>query len=269
MALLEVASGTAASNSASERRIGMLLTSDSGSDREIWQWCPENVVPFITRLQIAFTGNEGPLTIDEMTAGREVVHSATRSFLSTKNLPSIDPEIVVFNCTSASFCGGLEGEAAIRRSILCAGAPRALTTSGAVIGALTALGAGKIAVGTPYSAELNPLLQKFLTDAGFEVASISNTPVRHLVGTSDEQIRAIAAAAFDRHASAMFISCAALRARHLLPELSAQYGIPVISSLQATMWAALAQLGERVVGPDHILNSLPWPERLPLSDAKQ
>ncbi|TIO74084.1 hypothetical protein [Mesorhizobium sp.] len=265
MAFLELR-GSTESNVTSKRRIGMLLTADTSSDREIWEWCPENVVPFITRLQIALTGHEEPLTIDEMTAGREVVQSATRSFLSTRNLPSVDPEIVVFNCTSASFCDGLQAEAAIRSSILAAGAPRALTTSGAVVGALTALGARRIAVGTPYSAELNPLLKRFLTDAGFEVTSIKNTAVRYLVGTSDEQIRAIAAAAFDRNASAMFISCAALRARHLLPELSAQYGMPVITSLQATMWAALAQLGERVAGPDHILNSLPWPERLPLAD---
>lgn len=270
MATPELHSTEAASKSAAKatKRVGMLLTPDTGLDAEIWEYCPENVVPSITRLQIPFNGNEDAPVIDKMFAAPETVQPAVRSFVSLPNLPSVDPEVVVFNCTVASLQDGREGEAALRRSMLNAGAPRALTTSAAVVGALTALGAGKVAVGTPYNAEQNSLVHKFLTDSGFQVYSIPTTTIPHLDAASDEQIRAIASEAYREDASVMFISCAALRTRHLLAELSIQYGIPVIASLQVTMWAALAQLGERVVAPEHALNSLPWPEQLPLFNAE-
>lgn len=200
----------AQSPSIATRRIGMLLTPDTGLDAEVWEWCPANVVPFITRLQIPFTGNEDTKTIDKLFAGREAVQPAVRSLLSYPNLPSIDPDVVVFNCTLASCQNGLEGEAVLRRSMLEAGARRALTTSGAVIGALTALCADKVAVGTPYTAEQNILMHNFFNEAGFEVPAIATTTIEHLDGASDEQIRAIAASAYRSDASVMFISCAAL-----------------------------------------------------------
>ncbi|WP_322884579.1 hypothetical protein U8C35_28070 (plasmid) [Sinorhizobium medicae] len=239
----------------------MLLTPDTGLDAEIWEWCPKGAIPYITRLQLPDTSDED---VDLMIGSADVVQSATRSLVGTKILPGIDPDVVVFNCTSGSFVSGLAGERAIRLSILRTGAPRALTTSGAVVGALTVLNALRVAVGTPYDEEANLRLKQFLGEAGFEVDSIPTTPVERLDHTSDDQIRAIAATAYDKKASAMFISCAALRTRHLLSELSALYGIPVISSLQATMWAALAQVGERVIASDHVLNSLPWPKNTSL-----
>ncbi|WP_390891487.1 maleate cis-trans isomerase family protein [Rhizobium laguerreae] len=242
----------------------MLLTPDTGLDAEIWEWCPEGVIPYLTRLQIPDTAADHLPSIDSVIGSAEVVQSATRSLVGTKSLPGVDPDIVLLNCTSASFVGGLAGERLIRRSILSAGAPRALTTSGAVVGALTVLNASRVAVGTPYDEETNVWLKQFLAEAGFELNSIAATPVENLDHTSDDQIRAVAAAAYDKKASAMFISCAALRTRHLVSELSAQYGMPVITSLQATMWAALAHIGERVIASDHVLNSLPWPKRTSL-----
>ncbi|MER9670848.1 hypothetical protein [Mesorhizobium sp. M0203] len=259
-----IADATKLASKQTGKRIGMLLVPDTGLDDEIWEWCPQNVTPLITRLQLPEAGSENNLSIDGIIGSDKVVQSATRSFISRTMLPGTDPDIVVLNCTSGSFANGLEGERAIRHSIVSAGAPRALTTSGAVVGALTALQAKRVAVGAPYAAEINQKLREFLTEAGFEVGPIATTAVEDLDSASDDQIHAIAAAAYDKRATAMFISCAALRTRHLLPELTERYGMPVITSLQATMWAALAQVGERVVAPDHILHSLPWPETVSL-----
>ncbi|WP_139015822.1 maleate cis-trans isomerase family protein [Ensifer aridi] len=246
------------------KRIGMLLVPDTGLDAEIWEWCPQTVTPIITRLQVPDNCAEEFAAVDEVIGSSDVVEPATRSLFGNRMLGGTNPDIVVLNCTSASFVRGLEGEASIRTSMLRAGAPRALTTSGAVVGALTALNARKVAVGTPYDAETNQALAKFLLEAGFEVGSIPTTEIQHLDHASDNQIRAIAAAAYDKHASAMFISCAALRTRHLIQELNARYQVPVITSLQATMWAALAQVNERVAASDHVLHSLQWPGSAPL-----
>ncbi|WP_202362418.1 maleate cis-trans isomerase family protein [Mesorhizobium sp. 131-3-5] len=248
----------------SSKRIGMLVVPDAAPDAEIWKWCPQNVTPIITRLQIPETSAERYGSIDGAIGSAEVIQPATRTFISSATLPATDPDIVVLNCTSGSFSGGLEGERAIRRSILGSGASRALTTSGAVVGALTALRAGRVAVGTPYHAEANQALREFLTQAGFEVLPIPTTQIEDLDRASDDQVRSIAAAAHDKHATAMLISCTALPTRHLIPELNARYGMPVITALQATMWAALAQIDEQVAAPDHTLHSLGWPESVPL-----
>ncbi|MER9884004.1 hypothetical protein [Mesorhizobium sp. M0118] len=246
------------------KRIGMLVVPDTAPDAEIWEWCPQHVSPLITRLQIPEDGLERYASTDQLIGSDEVIQPATRSFFRSAIFPGTDPDIVILNCTSASFAGGLEGERTIRLSILGAGARRALTPSGAVVGALKAVHAETVAVGTPYGEEPNKALEEFLTQAGFEVLPIPTTQVKDLDRASEAQVRSIAAAAYDKRAAAMFISCTALPTRHLLPELNARYGIPVISALQATMWAALAQIGERVVAPDHILHLRPWPENVPL-----
>ena len=49
----------------------------------------------------------------------------------------------------------------------------AVTTSGALVHALEALGVSKVAVATPYSGELTHLLAEYLAEAGYEVVSNS------------------------------------------------------------------------------------------------
>ena len=50
-------------------------------------------------------------------------------------------------------------------------------------------------------------------------------------------------------ADALFISCTNLPTYDVIPQLEAELRVPVISANQVTMWAALARLGTRAVGP--------------------
>lgn len=59
-----------------------------------------------------------------------VVQTATRDVLA------VAPDVVAYLCTSGSFIHGVTGEAALRQAMLDAGAPAAVTTSGALADAI-------------------------------------------------------------------------------------------------------------------------------------
>ena len=127
-----------------------------------------------------------------------------------------------------------------------AGARRALTTSGALLEALGALGARRVAVAAPYGPEVTALLRDFLVEAGLDVRGIA-----HLDGLPSEAWRLTDAAVVDladsvsrEDVEALFLSCTNLPTYAVLPELEARYGIPVLSANLVTAWAALRLLGE-------------------------
>lgn len=78
----------------------------------------------------------------------------------------VEPEVVAYLCTSGSFIRGVQHERELVDAIMAAGAKSAVTTSGALAEAVTALNINRISVITPYDAELTELLAKFLGSWG-------------------------------------------------------------------------------------------------------
>src|SRR5690625_6823386 len=99
----------------------------------------------------------------ELVSERRHVQSATRDVLG------VDPEVVAYLCTSGSFIHGVAGEAALRQTILDAGAADAVTTSGALAEAVRELELSRISVITPYDAALTERLNAILAELGVAV----------------------------------------------------------------------------------------------------
>jgi maleate isomerase len=146
-------------------RIGVVLTYDNAIDPELWRWCPPGVT-----FHIARTGY--PEDDDDVRDIDAQVADLGQITFTTRSLIALRPEVVAFACTSGSFHAGAAGERAIREAMTAAGARRAVTTSGAVIGALGALGAHRVAVGTPYDAVTTARLERFLESSGFDVVAL-------------------------------------------------------------------------------------------------
>jgi len=91
---------------------------------------------------------------------------------ATRSLLDISPELWLTTCTSGSLIDSFDGECRIRDSILAAGTPRALTTSGPMLRALAALRAHRIAVGKPHDEACTNALGAFLGAAGHEGVSL-------------------------------------------------------------------------------------------------
>jgi maleate isomerase len=135
---------------------------------------------------------------------------------------------------------GLSGEARLRDAMERAGARRALTTSGALLEALQALAVGRLAVGTPYDADLTARLADFLAEAGYETVGTSRMDLgadiwRVSAGSVRELVHAVPRAG----AEAIFLSCTNLPTYEVIGELEREVGVPVLSANLVSMWAAL------------------------------
>lgn len=219
-------------------RIGVILTYDNAIDPELWEWVPPGVTVHVTR-----TGR--PVDTTCVGGSREITRPDWLRY-AADSFVDISPEIVVFGCTSGSFVSGPDGERRIRETLLEAGATRALTTTGAVMEALTALGAHRVAVGTPYDVPCTEALWRYLEASGFEAVSLVNhepLPGKTLNDFDLEDLEHLAERAYRPDADALFLSCTALATKPLIPRLEDRFGIPVVTAVQATMWAALRTIG--------------------------
>lgn len=217
-----------------DQRIGMIVPFDMALDREYWELTPASASLHVTRLGIVDLPY-GPSHARQVADGRAVAEA-------TRTLIRIDPGVVAFGCTSASFVDGVAGEAAIRAAIEGVGARTAVTPSGALVDALRVLGARRIAIGTPYEAELGELLAVFLREAGFEPVSLVNlayTDEEDVVAASAETVVDLARRAMRPDADALFLACTNLPTVGLLPGLQERLGVPVLSANQVLMWRAL------------------------------
>ena len=217
---------------ASGTRIGIIVPFDFALDREYWRFVPPAVSLHITRTP----HHDGPVGLDLARLVADPAEAAD----ATRTLVAIEPGVIAYACTSGSFVDGTAGEAALREAILAAGASRSVTTSGGLLEAARALGLRRIALGTPYTADLGQRLADFVTAGGFEVASLANLELEGgIAELPDSDVIRLAEAAATTSADAIFLSCTNLPTIDLIPELERRFGCPVISANQVTMWAAL------------------------------
>ncbi|MEM7190092.1 MAG: Asp/Glu racemase, partial [Pseudomonadota bacterium] len=167
-------------------------------------------------------------------------------------LPDDRLDVVAYGCSSATAILGEDRVTELVRRIK----PEAAVTTPitAAKAALRTLGARKIGILTPYTADVNVTLQAAFEEAGFEieifgsfdeprdqvVASITESAIRTNVNVMAE------AAQID----AMFISCTSLRSLKVVVELERDLGIPVTASNHAMIWHSLrlAGIGDQING---------------------
>lgn len=244
-----------------QRGLGVVAPFDFALDRELWRWTPDDVSLHLTRTP--YVPVEVSLDLARRVSEHETLGDAVRTLIA------VAPETVAYACTSGSFVGGLAGERAMCEAMTRAGATPAVTTSGALIEALTELGARRVALVTPYTESVTRSLEEYVAEAGGTVTGrafmgltrhIWKVPYREVVEMAHRAVRAPATA------DVLFISCTNLPTYDVIPQLEAELRIPVISANQVTMWAALRRLGTRAVGPYQALldsSARVWPPGLP------
>ncbi|MFJ1650224.1 decarboxylase [Streptomyces sp. NPDC088337] len=232
-----------------QRGVGVVAPFDFALDRELWRWVPDEVSLHLTRTP--FVPVEVSLDLARLVSEHRTLAAAVRT------LTAVTPEVVAYACASGSFVGGIAGERAMRAAMTRAGAVAAVTTSGALLEALTELGTRRVALVTPYTVSLTRSLQDYLAEAGVTVTGCACMGLtRHIWkvpyrGVADMARRA----ARGDQPQALFLSCTNLPTYDVIPQLEAELRIPVISANQVTMWAALRGLGTRPVGPYQALPS--------------
>jgi maleate isomerase len=226
--------------------VGVVIPYDFALDRELWRWVPAQVSLHLTRTPY----QDIPVSVAQATAlgDRETVARSTRDLLI------VEPAAVAYGCSSGSFIGGLAGEAALVAGMVEAGAPKAVTTSGAVIAAAHALGLKDVALVTPYDESVGAKLRAYLNEAGVEVTAQNDMGLTGRIWTVPYEVTAdLVRRTAQGGGDAVFLSCTNLRTYDLIAALEQELGVPVLTANQVTMWAVLAAAGVAAVGPGQSL----------------
>ena len=214
-----------------EFRIGIIYPGDGALDREFWSFAPKNVSLHFTRQP----QGEGPVSLTGMEA--LVDDGSVEVCANSFNL--INPSVVAFACTSASFIRGLSGEADLRQRIERASGSVATTTSGAILAACRAMEITKVAVLAPYVEAVSIKLGEFLEEGDVGVSRVC--PMGLVDGVADvsiDEVVRLGIAADTSDAEGLVISCTNLVTIDAIDILEKALGKPVVTANQATVWHA-------------------------------
>jgi maleate isomerase len=188
--------------------------------------------------------------LEDTTAAGEIRMLDEFALPAARDLGTARPDVVVFGCTSAGALRGNDYDAGLCARISeLTGAPT-VSTIGAVRAAIADSGATTVGVITPYVDELNERIKASIEADGTRVAAIAGLGITENfaiaeVGRDDIvafAVRALGELAAQASIGLAFASCTnfgAMAARH---DIATRLGVPVVTSNQAVLAAAVARL---------------------------
>jgi maleate cis-trans isomerase len=217
-------------------RIGLLVPSiNTTMETEFWRIAPQGVSVHSARIS---GGRHG--TPDELRG----MESASKA--AARDVAMIEPDVLVYGCTSGSFFEGPEWNKKICAQLTeISGAPT-VTTAGAMAACLMAGGHKKVAVVTPYVELTNERLKDFLRAHGIKVTHLGTFDMLDMFDHAKiqpEEIYRKVKEANSADTDALFVACTQLRAMEVLDMLERDLGKPVYSAIQASAWEAYAAMG--------------------------
>ena len=168
-------------------------------------------------------------------------------------------DLIAYGCTAASMA--CPADRLIGKLREAAGVD-AVSTAGAILAALGALGVSKIAMATPYTEATNAHEKHFLQDHGFEVLADAglglNTDlagIQKISRVPPADVYAHARAIDRPDAEALLICCTDFNTVDVIEPLEKALGKPVVTSNSATLWATLRAAGieDRLEGCGRLL----------------
>lgn len=241
------------------RRIGILVPPGNWTiEAEIPRYLPPGVAVNFNRLSRTNETNQGE--------GRKVVSKDNLNIMADSlgraaiDMAEASPDVIVYCCTSGSFVNGSGRQNELAEKITRLTGLPGVTTSAALLEGLEAVGASRIFLVTPYPDDINALEVQFLEHYGFEVVhadslrcpnddfirKATSEQVAELILSQPESIA---------RADAIFISCTNLRAMDQIERLERETGLPVLSSNQVSLWAALRSVGVAGTGPGRLFSA--------------
>lgn len=213
-------------------------------DGELWRWAPSGLTLYFTRTaRVPDDPEDATVRTIENISTTGAVEDAVGRLLAT------EAEVYVYACTSCTFVRGHAGEQRLVAAMTAAGAPAAVSTSGALVDAVRALGATRVAAATPYDDALTARFASFLGEAGMTLVASTNLGLTRGIKTVPyETTKDLIRRADHPDAEVVCVSCTNLATYDVIEPLERELGKPVVTANQATMWAAAQQLGRRPAG---------------------
>ena len=174
---------------------------------------------------------------------------------ATGDLAVASLDAIAYGCTAGSLVMPLAKLTDFMTGV--AGVP-CVATASALVHACRALGLARVALATPYHDALNEHERAFLADNAIAVVAIKGLGIG--AGGPQEYVRIARVPAEDVYAHArsadrpdaqgLLISCTDLATLAAIPRLEHDLGKPVVTSNQATFWAALRSRMELPSSPN-------------------
>jgi maleate isomerase len=237
------------------KRIGVMIPSTNTTcEADFQMTAPQGVTIHGQRMWIT-NDDEGEASMERMNAD---IESGAR-YLATAKV-----DVIAYGCTTGSFYKGPGWDKEMLARIERAAGVPAVATSPSAVAALRFFGSKKLSVASPYPQWNNDKLRAYLEAMGFEVLNVDGEPVAAKAGPQGindqdpESVIAFASRVCRPEAEALFCSCTAWRSLEAVEALEKRTGKPVVTSNQATIWAALRQVGIRqpIHGFGKLLESL-------------
>ncbi|MGF1477366.1 MAG: maleate cis-trans isomerase [Geminicoccaceae bacterium] len=230
-------------------RIGLLVpTGNTVMEPEFQKWAPEGVSVHANRVYLEDVTPDALLAMERETG------------MAAEGLRTCEVGVIAFGCTSGSFVGGPGYDRRLQMSIETATGISAITTTTAVLNAISSFGVSRIAMATPYTDEINRIEADFLAAQGIEVTAMAGGGLTETatIQRLEPSIAYKRAREVDNPAAELlFISCTGFRTAEIINALEADTGKPVVSANQATFWACLDLLhvGEKPQNAGRLLRA--------------
>jgi maleate isomerase len=237
-------------------RIGLLVPSSNTTvEPEFYRALPRSVTLHTARLYLTRITPEAILSM--------VAEMETQARL----LASADVDVIVLGATAPSFLKGLGYDRELIAKIESVTGRTATTTSTALIQAIQHFGARRVVLGSAYDTKVNGIAKAFLEASGMQVLAtkglslVDNLVVGRL---SPDTAYELALQVNRDEADAIVLSCTNWQTMDALERIERELGKPVISTTQASIWAALRIIGhtQPVAGYGRLLREL-TPEKQP------
>ena len=222
------------------KRIGVMVPSTNTTFEADFQVvAPRDVTIHGQRMWLT-NDAAGEAGMDRMNAEVEV---------GARYLATAKVDVIAYGCTTGSFYKGPGWDRDMLGLIeRVAGVP-AVAIAPAVVDALRFFGAKRISVATPYPEWNNRQLRAYLEALGFEVLNVEGEPRAAKSGNQGindqdpEDVVAFAPGVCQPEADALLCSCTAWRSLEVVSELERRVSKPVVTSNQASIWAAFRKAG--------------------------
>lgn len=214
-------------------RIGLVVPSANPTmEPEFHRYLPDGVSVNTARMPLPQTNVE---TLVDMAEGLE---------RSGELLSAAEVDVAVYGCTTGSLVEGPGFDEKIERRLQTASGSPAVSTTGAVRNALSALDVETLVIATPYIESIDQKVAEFFEADGYKVLDIKGLGFDdHVIGELTPADAYRQAVDLDRpEADAVFISCTGYRTFEAIESAEADLDKPVISSNSATLWNTLESL---------------------------
>jgi maleate cis-trans isomerase len=216
-------------------RIGLLVPSSNTTvEPEFYRALPRDVTLHTARL---FLTRIAPEAILDMVAEMEN---------QSRLLASAEVDVIVLGATAPSFLNGLGYDRELIQKIEAVAGRSATTTSTALIQAIRHVGAQRVVLGSAYDAKVNAIAKTFLEASGVNVLAMKGLSLvdNLVVGRLAPDTAYDLARQVDRDdADAIVLACTNWQTMDALERIERDVGKPVISTTQASIWAALRIIG--------------------------